>query len=145
MLFSLWHRVLDAICVKWVRVKGHSMHPTLKDGDWVRVDRRAYRKCGPRRFDIVLLEHPRRAGLFELKRVVGLPCERVALASEELTIDGVHVEQPIDASGSGRSQWELGADEHAVLGDNRSRSTDSRDFGAVHRRSIVGRVKSTGK
>ena len=120
------------------------MHPTLKDGQWVRVDRRAYQNCGPQRFDIVLLEHPRRAGLLELKRVVGLPSERVVLASEKLIVDGVHVQQPVGASDSGRGAWELGAGEYAVLGDNRAHSTDSRAFGAVDRRFIIGKVMSTG-
>ena len=143
MLFSLWNTFLGAICVKWIKVQGHSMHPTLKDGQWVRVDRRANRKCGPQRFDIVLLEHPRRAGLLELKRVVGLPCERVVLASGRLIVDGVHVQQPVCASSSGQGAWELGAGEYAVLGDNREHSTDSRAFGAVHRRFIIGKVMST--
>lgn len=144
MLFSLWNTFLGAICVKWIKVQGHSMHPTLKDGQWVRVDRRAYRKCGPQRFDIVLLEHPRRAGLLELKRVVGLPGERVVQTSDGLTIDGDAVRQSVGASGSGLGAWDLGAGEYAVLGDNREHSTDSRAFGAVHRRFIIGKVMSTG-
>ena len=107
----------------------------------MRVDRRAYRNVAPSRFDVVLIEHPHRHGFLEVKRVVGLPGEEVALGPTGLTVDGVHTVQPITLKPEdyGR-EWRLGAGQYVVLGDNRPRSTDSRDFGAVERKHIKGRV-----
>ena len=140
-----WDGLLVAACTKWVKVSGPSMAPTIADGTWVRVDRRAYGRHCPGRFDVVLIEHPRRPGLLEVKRVVGLPGENVVLSAKGFQVDGVSVEQPLVPQWDGRGgEWNLGAADYVVLGDNRARSTDSREFGAVHKRHIKGRVVSRG-
>ena len=137
--------LLAAVCTKWIKVKGESMSPTLADGTWVRVDRRAYKVHGPCRFDVVLLEHPHRPGFAEVKRVVGLPGEHVVLDPKGLQVDGVRTPQPVATTRASRGGWwRLAADEYVVLGDNRERSTDSREFGAVNRRHIKGRVVLRG-
>ena len=118
------------------------MSPTVAHGAWVRVDRRAYINSAPSRFDVVLIEHPHRPGFLEVKRVVGLPGEEVALGAAGLSVNGVHTEQPIESKPEDYCvrEWQLGAGQYVVLGDNRARSTDSRDFGAVERKHIKGRV-----
>ena len=138
---NMLENVLSMACSKWVRVKGDSMSPTLRDGDWVRVDRRAYRSGrAPARFDVVLLEHPLRVGFWEIKRIVGLQLEHVALEDGALIVDGVEVGDPMAQVSGGDGEWMLGAEEYVVLGDNRRRSTDSRDFGPIRRRHVVGKV-----
>ena len=140
LLVSLFERALSLACSKWIKVRGDSMHPTLSDGAWVRVDRRAYLSSAPRRFDVVLIEHPQRAGFCEIKRVVGMPGERVELIGGVLMVDGVEVQDLIASPDSRSYKWQLRDGEYVVLGDNRRHSTDSREFGAVGANHIVGRV-----
>ena len=140
MLASIWDNVLGLLCSKWVRIRGDSMVPSLSDGAWVRVDRWVYRRTVPRRFDVVLMEHPKRDGFWEVKRVVGLPGERVELIRGALRINGSKPDDVVSVPDTVDYQWQLQAGQYVVLGDNRLFSTDSRVFGPVTSRHIVGRV-----
>lgn len=140
MLKVILDSALGLICSKWVKVKGDSMLPTLLDGAWVRVDRWAYRRSAPLRFDVVMVEHPKRAGFWEMKRVVGLPGERVELVAGVLMIDGARLDDVFTVPDAVEHRWQLEAGQYVVLGDNRRFSTDSRAFGPVTARHIIGRV-----
>jgi signal peptidase I len=119
-----------------VLVQGDSMRPTLRPGQRVAVgplDR------PPRRGDLVVLQGP---GREVVKRVVGLPGERVRLVAGRLQADGVAVAEPYLASAaSGDLDLRLGGDQYLVLGDNRAASTDGRDFGPVPARALTARVR----
>jgi signal peptidase I len=129
-----------------VLVQGDSMRPTLRPGQRVAVgplDR------PPRRGDLVVLRGP---GLEVVKRVVGLPGERVRLAAGRLQADGVAVAEPYLAGGAGGRasapragagdlDLRLGSDQYLVLGDNRAASTDGRDFGPVPAEALTARVR----
>ena len=121
------------------------MTPSLRHGDHVLVDMSAYGEGGPARGDIVVFPSPRADGRRDIKRVIGLPGERVVTAEGVLFIDGRHVAEPYlgglpSSVGLGESAWDLGAGEYLVLGDNRAHSTDSREFGPIEGDRIVGRV-----
>lgn len=141
-IFDAPGRLLDRLTSKWVLIVGHSMHPALQDRERVRVSRRAYRKSAPQRWDIVFFEHPKRERFWETKRVVGLPGEMVQITGGRLLIDGVELEDEFIHGVQPRIDrtWALRDDQYVVLGDNRRRSTDSRDFGPVSRDNIVGKV-----
>ena len=114
--------------------------PTLHEGAWVRVDRLAYRRSMPRRFDVVLIEHPHRSGFWEVKRVIGLPGERIEIVDGMLMVDGVEVRDMVQFQDERSYDWQLGEGQYVVLGDNRQHSTDSRAFGLLQTCHIVGRV-----
>jgi signal peptidase I len=79
-----------------------------------------------------------------VKRVVGLPGERVWLRSGQLEVDGRAVPEPYLATpsiGAGELDLELGPAQYLVLGDHRAASTDGRDFGPVGADALVGRVR----
>jgi signal peptidase I len=119
-----------------VLVTGGSMRPTLPPGQRIAV---APLVRPPRRGDLVVLA--RGGDLEAVKRVVGLPGERVRLAGGRLEVDGTAVPEPyVVAAGAGELDLRLGAAEYLVLGDHRAASTDGRDFGPVGADALVGRV-----
>lgn len=139
-------------CVAWwaygalqtAIVPSASMEPTLMVDDLLMVRKDAYRQRGPRRGDVVLFVREGEPDYF-VKRVVGLPGETIIVASSWVNINGKWLEEPYTANQRVRERplrWVLGADEYFLLGDNRSHSEDSRDFGAVKRSQITGLATS---
>ena len=119
-------------------VKGGSMRPTLDPGQRIAV---APLVRPPARGDLVVLNRP--GNLEVVKRVVGLPGERVRLLSGQLEVDGRAVPEPYLAGppSFGELDLELGPAQYLVLGDHRAASTDGRDFGPVGADALVGRVR----
>jgi signal peptidase I len=124
------------------RVDSGSMEPTLCPGDQVLVDKRVE---GPdlKRDDLVVLKAPD-DGTLVVKRVVGLPADRVAIRDALLFVDGERVREPyvdhksIDALFYGPEV--VPEDSVLIMGDNRASSIDSRDYGAVPFSAVQGRV-----
>ena len=126
-------------------VRGASMTPSLRPGDQVLVDAAAYGEVEPARGDVVVFSNPHGEGRRDIKRVLGLPGERVVMAKGMLYVGERQVAEPYlgglpSSVGLGESEWDLGAGKFLVLGDNRAHSTDSRDFGPIQRDRIVGRA-----
>ena len=121
-----------------VLVAGGSMRPTLDPGHRIAV---APLLRPPARGDLVVLRSPRH--LEVVKRVVGLPGERVRLSGGRLEVDGQAVPEPYLAgpTSGGELDLQLGPAEYLVLGDHRAASTDGRDFGPVGADALVGRVR----
>ncbi len=126
-------------------VTGESMRPSIRAGDWLLVRRDAYRRAAPSRGDLVIVRDPRKTTEKYLKRVVGLPGEEVSTRDGELLIDGGRLSEPYldrlpSSVGLDTKSWRLGRGQYFVVGDNRAHSTDSREFGAVGSRLIVGKA-----
>ena len=126
-------------------VRGDSMLPSFAGGDVVLVSRRAFKGSGPARRDVVAIRDHAGSGRLYLKRIIGLPGERVALSEGLLYIDGQQTSEPYlgglpSSLGLSTTNWQLGGDEYMVLGDRRFRSADSRDFGPISSSQIVGKV-----
>ena len=121
-----------------VRVTGRSMEPTYRDGRVNFINRLAFVRIEPRRGDVVgLRREPSR--LLVLKRLVGLPGERVSVRHGRIHING----EPLDENyTNGRpippmsGERELGGGEYFAIGDNRDMSA----FGVVERSDILGKV-----
>ena len=131
--------------VKLYVVRGDSMRPSFRDGDLLVADTRAYRRSAPRRGDVVVVRDPREPERHELKRVVGVGREEVRLEEGLLHVDGVVLDEPYlgglpSTPGLEPRRWNLGPDEYFVMGDDRVRSTDSREYGPVKADLLVGRA-----
>ena len=126
-------------------VRGDSMLPNFAKGDVVLVDRGAFKDAGPARRDVVAVRDPGGSGMLYLKRIIGLPGERVALSDGLLYIDDQQTSEPYlgglpSSLGLSTTNWLLGEGEYVVLGDSRSHSTDSRNFGPIRADQIVGKA-----
>lgn len=124
------------------RVYGGSMQPNLRTNERLVVEKLSYHFHGPRRGDIVVLRDPDGGPDLLIKRVIGLPGERVMVADGRVYVDGVALDEPYlteVTTGGGRS-WMVPPMHVFVMGDNRNASRDSRVFGPVPLENIVGRA-----
>ena len=137
--------VVSLVTFRWVlipvRTQGISMRPTYESGQLNVFNRLAYVRHGPRRGDVVAI---RLAGphVVYVKRVIGLPGERLSIAGGQVYIDGVPLVEPYVRH---RLPWDvlevtLTGSEYYVIGDNRSMRTADHDFGRVDAVRILGRI-----
>jgi signal peptidase I len=131
-----------ALMLRTPQVSGPSMSPQIESGEYVVVNTLSYRFGDPHRGEIIAFRHERSAPMVFLKRVVGLPGERVRIDRGQVYVDGRELSEPYLRYGDRRSVPEtaLPAGSYYVLGDNRRDSDDSRDWGPVPRDQIVGRA-----
>ena len=117
-----------------VRVDGASMNPTLEDGE-ILILKKYDRSL--ERFDIVVLDYN---GEKLVKRVIGLPGEKIAYKDNKLYVDGKRVKEPFEHEVTDDFELEEQIPEgyYFVLGDNRINSTDSRMIGAISKEQIQG-------
>ena len=133
-------------------VKGASMEPNFHDGDYLIIDELSYRLRNPERGEVVVFHYPFDPSQRFIKRVIGLPGETVAIKNGQVDItteDGATVVLPepyvqgvftIAGNAAGGNSTTLKRDEYFVLGDNRAHSFDSREWGLVNRKFIIGRT-----
>ncbi|HUQ30431.1 MAG TPA: signal peptidase I [Candidatus Paceibacterota bacterium] len=138
---------LRAFIVSPFVVDGESMHPTFENLDYLIVDEISYRFKTPARGDVIVFRYPKNPSVFYIKRVIGLPGEKVSIRKGEVTITepaGTTVTLPEpyvtaeDATYNGNST--LADGEYFVMGDNRPNSSDSRVWGPLPANDIIGHV-----
>ncbi len=135
--------------IKPFYVNGASMEPNYYDREYLIIDEISYRFADPARGEVVVFHYPQDESQYFIKRVLGLPGERVVVADGRITIynaanpAGLVLDEPYlspEALTAGAVDATLGADEFFVFGDNRNASLDSRRFGPISRREIIGRT-----
>lgn len=127
---------------------GDSMKPVLRNGDIVLVNRIVYDASSPDRGDIVVFKpNGNENSHFYIKRLIGMPGEKVLIQEGKIYIDGKELEEQyttteIEEAGIAAEEIQLSGDEYFVLGDNRKNSEDSRmaDIGTVKRSEIYGKA-----
>lgn len=124
-----------------VRVENISMLPTLHEGQFVLVNKLAYRLGEFQRGDIVVFHYPRNPNEDYIKRVIGLPGDAVSIAGGEVSVNGMILDEPyISAPPQYASSWTVPEGQIFVLGDNRNQSSDSHSWGFVPASNVVGRA-----
>ena len=126
-------------------VRGSSMEPNFHRGDYLIVDQVSYRFKDPERGDVIVFHDPQGSGRRYIKRVIGLPGETIIIADGIIEIykDEVTKElenEYLDIETPGDIEEVLGDGEYFVLGDNRAASLDSRNWGVLPEREIIGKV-----
>lgn len=122
-----------------LRLSGISMLPTYTDGAFNFANRAAYWFRQPARGDVVAIRMAGASAVY-VKRIVGLPGERIEIVEGTVTVDGQPLVEPTVTR---RASWNLapvtlGADEFFVAGDNRSMRIEHHDLGRVRRSRIIG-------
>jgi signal peptidase I len=124
-----------------VRVDGFSMRPTLQDGEYILVNKLAYKFSEPVRGDIVVFVFPVNPEEDLIKRIIGVPGDTITIQDGMLTVNGVVVDEPyINAPPAYNGTWQVPKGELFVLGDNRNDSRDSHQWGLLPIENVIGRA-----
>ncbi len=124
------------------QVTGLSMEPRIDSDEYVLINALAYRFGRPARGDVVAFRHERSAPEVYLKRVIGLPGDRVAIVAGVVYLNGKSLDEPYVRFRDRRSAPPVAVppDAYYVLGDNRANSDDSRSWGFVPAQDVIGRA-----
>jgi signal peptidase I len=138
------------------QVRGDSMYPTFKDGEYLLTEMVSYHllKKDPQRGDVIVFRSPQQPNLDFIKRIIALPGEKIKVENGDVFIindanpQGFLIDEPYIAESVetfGRRtirDGEIFSAEggYVVMGDNRERSSDSREWGLVKAEAIVGKV-----
>jgi signal peptidase I len=124
-----------------IRVEGSSMEPSLHDGEFVVVNRLAYKLEDLQAGDIIVFHFPLDPSRRFIKRVVGLPGDTVQVQGGNVYVNGQQLHEPYIAAPPRYSgEWRVGADQAFVLGDNRNNSSDSQNWGMLPLEEIIGKA-----
>ncbi len=124
-----------------VRVDGPSMNPTLHNGEFVLVNRMAYRFGNVQRGDIIVFHYPVDPSQDLIKRVIGLPGDKVTVQLGVVSVNGIKLNEPyIAASPAYNGEWQVPDGYLFVLGDNRNDSSDSHSWGMLPIKNVVGKA-----
>jgi signal peptidase I len=127
-----------------VKVEGTSMMPGLEDQERIFVNKFVYRWEPIQRGDIVVFRYPRDTSKSYIKRVIGIAGDRIRIESGRVYVNGEALDEdyvPSDyADARSYGEFVVPRNSFFVLGDHRTMSSDSRDFGAVNERYIYGKA-----
>ncbi len=124
-----------------VRVDGSSMLPTLHDGEFVLVNKLAYRMGTPTRGDIIVFRSTTEANLDLIKRIIGVPGDRVQVGGGRVTVNGQVLDEAyINAAPNYTGEWRVPEGALFVLGDNRNDSSDSHMWGFLPEGNVIGKA-----
>jgi len=129
-------------------VKGQSMEPNFENGDYLIVDELSYRFKDPQRGEVVVFKYPNDISQRYIKRIIGLPGETIEIKDGKIEVFNQQSEKVLKETSylpqgtftSGDMSIILKEGEYFVLGDNRFASADSRRWGPLPQKDIIGRV-----
>ncbi len=131
-------------------VKGSSMEPNFSNGDYLIVDELSYRFRQPKRGEVIVFRYPKNPSQRYIKRIIGLPGETIEFKESQILIYDKNGRKKILEESNylpiyypeffEEKKISLGPNEYYVLGDNRASSFDSRRWGVLPRKNIIGRV-----
>lgn len=131
------------------RVSGQSMFPTLENGDYILTNKIGYTFGQPQKGQIIVFKEPRDESLDFIKRIIGLPGDKLKIESGKVYVNGRVIDEgyldptitTLPASFLKEDQEVIiPEDRYIVIGDNRLASSDSREWGFITRDEIIGQA-----
>jgi signal peptidase I len=124
------------------KVLSVSMEPTLYEGEYLLISKQTHKIWPLERGNVVVFHYPRDFKKNYIKRIIGLPGEKIELRDGKLYVNSEFTPEPwvVDQTQGTFGQWSLGEDEYFVMGDNRNNSSDSRAWGPVKSQYIIGKA-----
>lgn len=132
------------------QVKGNSMYPLYHNSEYLLTNKLSYRLGSPQRGDVVIFKAPKNEDYDYIKRIIGLPEEKIKILNGSILINNQplnekdYLPQDIKTSAglflSEGKELTMPEEEYFVLGDNRNASSDSRDWGTVPLKNIIGKA-----
>jgi len=131
------------------QVKGASMDPTFGSGDYIFTSKITYKMRSFHRGDVVVFKSPSNPDIEYIKRIIGIPGDVVMVKKNEVFVNGKQLQENYIAAKT--NLWDGGFSKEGegakvadgmlfVMGDNRPRSSDSREFGPITQQSVIGQV-----
>lgn len=153
--------IIRVFLVQPFLVSGTSMSPNFSNGDYVLVDELTYRLRAPERGEVIVFHDPQDYSTYFIKRIIGLPNEKVTIASDTVTVyntanpNGLVLNETYLPAGTITSPndcvagaivnavctYTLSSSSYLAFGDNRPFSFDSRSWGPLPAANIVGLVR----
>jgi signal peptidase I len=128
-------------------VSGESMFPTFHDKEYLIIDEISYILGKHHRGDVVVFRYPNDTKRFFIKRIIGMPNEEISITNGEVTIinkenpNGFKLTEPyINEKFDTTMNYKTGEGEYFVMGDNRNKSSDSRVWGVLPEKLMIGRA-----
>lgn len=149
VIFGAIFAAIYLFVAQFHKVSGNSMVPTYHNGDYLITEKISYRFRNPQKGEVVVLKNPRDESQDFIKRVVAIPGDTISVSNNTVFINGQPDKEGYLPTGvptrSGAFLTEgatikVGNDQYFVLGDNREHSSDSREWGPVTKKEIVGRA-----
>lgn len=127
-------------------VDGSSMEPNFHNQEYILVDKVTYHLRQPQRGDVIVFHPPGETDNF-IKRIIGLPGERVDINGHQVSINGKPLDEkylptfsPLAGDGEVNFSEVLQTNQYFVMGDNRDQSKDSREIGPIGKERIIGKA-----
>jgi signal peptidase I len=126
------------------RIESHSMEPNFVEGEFILVNKLAFRLGAPERGDVVVFHNPNNTDEDYIKRVIGLPGDTVEVYDQTVFINGKPLQEDFPhneiARGTQYGPQLIEPGQLFVMGDNRPHSSDSREFGPLNQELMVGKA-----
>lgn len=138
--------ILFIYIISFQQVIGPSMEPNYNEGEIYLLNKIKYKIIKPKRFEVVVVSTE--SSKYMIKRIIGLPGEEIEYKNNKLFVNGKLIEEPFemasntaDFKSENLKDSKIPENMYLVLGDNRENSTDSRKFGYINIKDIIGKVE----
>lgn len=131
------------------KVSGLSMFPIMHDGDFLITEKVSYKFSEPKRGEIIVLKNPRDNTIDFIKRIIAIPGDTIKIEDNNVYLNGQLLKETYLPAGtrtrSGNFLTEgiiikAGNNQYFVFGDNRNHSSDSREWGSITKKEIIGKA-----
>lgn len=126
-------------------VQGNSMVPNFQTKDYLIIDELTYRFREPQRGDVIVFKYPKDPSQYFIKRIIGLPGEHIEVTNGQVIINNeIYLDEssylPNKVATVRKTTQTLNPEEYFMMGDNRAVSLDSRTWGPLEEKYIIGKV-----